>query len=501
MTDRRLYLGLDLGTSSIKAGLFSTDGVLVATSTVEYPLNSPQPDWVECNPQVYWDATLRATKDCLMRANEDGQSVAGLATSCQGETLIVLDADGVAMRPAMVHLDNRAQAEANDLGALLGEDEIYRATGQVACIATWTACKILWLRRHEPRVFQDAARFLLVEDWLLYRLTGRFVGETNLHVTSLLIELKTHAWWDSMLTALDIDADQLPELVEPGTVIGGLTGDAAKELGLPVGLPVIAGAMDQILAAAGAGNIAPGTLTELTGTVLGFASCVREQPAGRHLSLPTCLHVVPDMYCVQPCAQTAGILLQWARDNFYGTEGGVTLSFDSVISEAAGIGPGANGLTVVPHFAGAQYPEFNSRATGAVVGLTLAHGRGHLIRGILEAVAFMLRNAIENMRSGGLDIHEISSLGKSTQSDLWTQIKADVCQLPVQRMECIEPSLLGAAMLVAVGLGDVPDIHAASRLMVRRKGVTLPDPTNAEIYDVAFGRYLSAYERLFGGDR
>jgi xylulokinase len=492
---------MDLGTSAIKIGLFDTRGRCVVSSTTEYSLVTTSPLWVECELETYWRAVVSGMQAIVHGlVGRELPEIAGLAVSCQGETLVALDASGAPIRPAIVWLDNRASAEAAALEARFGLEEIYRRTGQLESLPTWTASKILWLRTHEAGGYERTATFLLLEDWLIYRMCGALVGERSLYVTSLLLDWPHGGWWEPMLAEVGLDRSRLVTLVDPGSIVGRLALSPAAELGLPAGIPIVAGGLDQVLAATGAGNIAPGLLTENTGTVLGLAACLAEMPQDRSLGLPMFLHVIPGLYCAQPCGQTAGLVLRWLRDNFFGDVHATdqsTPSYESVIAEAADIAPGANGVTVIPHLAGAQYPEYNTTATCAVIGLSLSEGRGHVTRAVLEAVAFMLRKAVEAMRAAGLEFGEIASLGNSASSDVWTHIKADVCQLPIRRFECREPSLLGAAMLVAQAVGDFSSLSEACSVMVRSVDVTEPDPVKSQIYEQAFSGYNRVYELLY----
>lgn len=498
----RLYLAIDLGTSAIKIGLFDTRGRCVAASTTEYSLITSSPLWVECNLETYWQAVVSGMQAALRGlVGWKLPEIAGLAVSCQGETLVALDASGLPVRPAIVWLDNRSVVEAAALEARFGLDEIYQRTGQLESLATWTASKILWLRTHEPGGYERTAKFLLLEDWLIYRMCGVFVGERSLYVTSLLLDWRGRGgWWEPMLAEVGVDRSRLVTLVDPGAIVGRLGRDPASELGLPAGIPIVAGGLDQVLGATGAGNISPGFLTENTGTVLGLTTCLAEVPQSRSVGLPMFLHVIPGLYCAQPCGQTAGLVLRWLRDNFFGDVHATdqsTIPYESVTAEATNIPAGANGVTVLPHLAGTQYPEYNPAATCAIVGLSLFEGRGNVTRAVLESVAFMLRKAVEAMRGAGVEFAEIGSLGNSASSDLWTHIKADVCQLPIRRFECREPSLLGAAMLVAQAVGDFSSLPEACSAMVRSIDVTQPDPATRHVYNQAFSSYNLVYELLY----
>lgn len=493
-------LSVDLGTSAVKAGVIDGGGTMLGGGTAEYSLSTPQPDRVECKADVYWASLQRAVGRARERAIGAGvgDDPAAICISSQGETLLCLDAELEPLRPAIVWLDNRAAEEARLLSERFDDQTIYERTGQLEAKATWPATKLLWLARHEPRVFESARWFVLLEDWLIGKLTGQVAAETSLWTTSLLLDIGTGGWWPAMLDHLDLDPSRLPPLAAPSEEVGTLLPAIAERLGLPGGIPVIAGGLDFILAATAAGNVRPGIATELTGTVLASVTCVDEQLTDRSGGVPIYRHVVPGKYCPSPYSQTGGLVLRWLRDNLYGPPGrhSEQVDFEAVVAEAAAIAPGADGVLMLPHLAGAWYPEFDLSAKAAVVGLTLAHGRGHLVRAALESVAYMLRLQLEGLASLGVEIERVISLGPSAESLTWRQIKADVTGEPLERIRCREASLLGAAAVAAVGIGLFDDLEQASAGMGETLDRVEPDPSNAPMYERRFGEYRQLYGLL-----
>jgi xylulokinase len=488
-------LAVDIGTSTVKAACVSQEGRTLGAATVEYAQTILPKGWVECDPETYWQAMVRAVRMARSAAaGEHGRmDIEALTVTSQAETLLCLDGAGLPLRPAIVWLDNRSSAEATELGARLGIRMIHAHTGQMLDLSTSPASKMLWLAHHEPDLFQATATFCLAGDWITRKLTGAMVGDITWYPTSLLLDIRRREWWAPMLDLLGLAPHQLVNLVAPGTVVGNLTRSAAAEVGLDWRVPLVSGAMDTVAGAVGGGNLAPGLLTEATGTCLAPVACFETPPPFLDPGFPVLLHAVPDLYCAVPYGQTAGVVLRWLYDVLRPPIRGAGRGRDyaSLISEAEQAPPGSDGLTFLPHLAGAGFPDWDMSASGTLTGIRLGHGRGHIVRACLEAVAFMLRSSIEGLRDAGAPIESVTSLGPASRSIPWMQIKADVCQLPVSRLEEDEASILGAAMLAAVACGDQPDLPAAASAMTRIAETVQPHPERQEAYEEAYRRYRS----------
>ena len=497
----RLVAGLDVGTTAVKAGVIAEDGRLLSVAAEEYALAHPAPDRAELDAETWWTAARTALRRALAAPGVDPGAVVAIGVSSQGETVVPVDARGRPVGPALVWLDNRAVAEARLIDERIGEGPVYDATGVPTVIATWTACKILWLRRNEPEVFAAARRFLLVEDFVVHRLTGRFVSEGSVACSSLLYDIRDHTWWEPMLDVVGIGAERLPELIRPGGIAGPLTPAAAAELGLRTGVTVVAGGMDQCAGAVGVGNVAPGIVSESTGAALTVQAAVDRHGLDPSRRTPVYVHSVPARYLYCPVCPTGGMALTWFRDRFGGEEvaraaaEGVD-AYDLLTAEAATVAPGAEGLTFLPHLMGAFSPEYEPDARAAVYGLTLRHGKGHMVRAILEGVAFMLRRNLELLDAAGAPATEIRSHGGGSRSSLWNAIKADVCDRPVVTLAGEDAAILGDAMLAGVATGVFRDLDAAVAAAVATRERYVPEPGRRAAYDAAYRRYVAYFDSV-----
>lgn len=498
-----LLLGLDVGTTSVKAGLFDAAGALLAIKGEEYRLEHPTPDRAELDAETYWAATVRAVRAALVAARPaaDPGDVVAIAVSSQGETVVAVDARGRPLAPALIWLDNRAAAEARELGERFGDELVHSRTGIPSVNPTWPATKLLWWRRHQPDVFRSAARFLLVEDLILHRLSGRFVTDGAVQCTSLLYDIVRRDWWGEMLEAVGVEPARLPELVPPGSVVGSLTPEAAAALGLPPSVRVVTGGMDQCAGAVGVGNVDVGVISESTGGALTLQASIERPDGDPTRQTPVYEHSVPGRYLYCPVCQTGGMALTWFRDRFGAEETARAAAsgrsaYDLLTEQAAAVPPGAEGLTMLPHLMGAFSPEYDPEAKGVFYGFTLRHGKPHFVRAVLEAVAFMLRRNLELLASAGATAGEIRSHGGGARSALWNQIKADVCGLPVVTLDGEDAAVRGDAMLAGVATGAFADLAAAGTAMISMRDRYEPDPGVRAPYDEAYGRYMALFDAL-----
>jgi len=485
-------LGIDLGTTAIKAVVFGPKGDIIASAVREHQLFTPQPHVVELEPDTYWDAFCSALRELFGSGKAVPASVRALAISSQGETLIPVDEGGKPLRRAIVWLDDRAGGEAKEIEAKFTARRSYEVTGQPDIVPGWPAPKILWLGKNEPEVFRRTRKFLLLADWFIQRLTGIACTDVSLSSSSLMMDIRKKVWWGEMLAFLGIGPEKLPELRESGVIAGPVTAAAAKETGLAPETTVVTGAMDQVAGMVGAGNIRPGIVSETTGGALALCVTLDEPRTDAVHRLPCQCHAVPGKYLLLPWCQTGGMMLRWFRDAFS------CGSYDDMTAEAARVPPGSGGVVVLPHLAGAGSPEFDPAARGVFSGISLQTGRPHFIRAILESVAFMLKRNLEVLEGMGLAVGEIRSLGGGARSPLWNQIKADVTGKPIVTMKHDEAACLGAAILAGTATGIFPSIETAVETMSTPGKTYAPAPANLQVYGECYAKYIALSGKLKG---
>ena len=459
-------LGADVGTTSLKMVLFDECGNELKSVSKSYTLET-HGDRVELNPEKYWEMFSEGYEEIKKEFKIDALSI---DTQC--ETLIVTDEDGTPLYNAIVWLDNRAVEEAGEIDKKFGVKRVYEVTGQPEITATWPAAKLMWLRKNESEVFGKIKKIFLLEDFLLYRLTGEFVTEKTLQSSSLYLDIANDKWWGEMLDFIGVSENQLPRLMGSGEVVATCDGTV-----------VCTGVMDQVAGSIGAGVVDSSIVSEMTGTTMAIVVPTDKFPEYVEGSKVPC-HVNYDgNYCLLTWTPTAGIALKWFKENFC-----ENLSFRQLDEIAEKVSPGCNGLTFMPYLCGSIIPKYNPDARGAFLGLTMEHGRGHAVRAILESVAFML---LENLEYLGVECEEIRSMGGGAMSPLWCQIKADVTGKRIVTLKNAESACLGSAIIAGVGAGIYESVKSACEKLIATNKVYTPGGMD---YSEAYKRYLEFEE-------
>lgn len=494
-------LGIDAGTTAFKAVLSDSEGNEKAMVSHEYDLEYPHPGWVELDAEKYWENFKSVIRSILSKFNGDPKSIKALAIASQGETMIPVNRRGEPLRKAIVWLDNRAVSEAEDIKTYFGADTAFKVTGQPVIVPTWPAAKILWIKRNEQNIFRNVHKYLFLENYLIYRLTGRFFCEGSLMSSTLMFDIINGTWWTDMLRFIGVDSVNLPEITNSGQIIGEITDQAVRETGLSKETLVVAGALDQAASTIGAGNTGSGIITDSTGSTLAVCVNVPRPVLDPHQRIPCHYHAIKGEYFLLPWCQTAGMVYKWFRNEFVkgklheGNSNDQDL-FGLMDQEAALIPPGSEGLIMLPHLAGAFTPESNPAAKGVFFGITLKTGRAHFQRSILESVAFMLKRNLDLLQELGVEIKEIRSIGGGSKSRLWNSVKADVCQKPVVTVQVSETAGMGAAMLAGCALNIFKNLKEASDKMIHANQRIEPEKVNSEVYSEAYRMYINLYNAL-----
>jgi len=460
------FLALDLGTSYLKAGLFDADGRLRAVARERVASHEPEPGWVEWPAEALWQAVVRQTRAVLAEGGVGAGEVGALSYSSQTNSFVLLDAAGEALTELILWPDARATAEAEELAAFAASQAFVETTGLPFYAPTFVPAKLLWLQRHRPELWRRTARVCLVSDYLAWRLTGRVVTDLGCSGLTGLLDVRAGGWWPPMLERVGLSAAMLPEPRRVGTLVGPLLPGAAAELGLEPATRLVVGTLDHYAGALAAGNTAPGRPSATIGTVLGVVQTAEAVRPGRGAGVCVGAHALPGRYFEMCFCSVSANVLQWFRDTHY-----PDLSFGDLDVMGAGAPPGAAGL--VAHVA-PDTPDGSCSFGGE----RPQHRVGHYVRAIMEAAAWALRERMVALRG---EPAPVACLGGGARSDLWLQIVADVLDRPVERLACEEPTLLGAAMAAAVGVGHLPDWPAAARAW-RRVALTFVPGDDAAWY-------------------
>jgi xylulokinase len=467
-------VGLDVGTTGVKALRLSPEGEVLARAELDYPLSIPQPGWAEQDPENWWRAAEPALAE-VGAADADGIGLTG-----QMHGLVVLDDRERVLRPAILWNDQRTAAECAEIEARLGLHELVRLSGNRA-LPGFTAPKLLWLRRNEPETYARIAHVLLPKDYVRLRLTGGRATDVADASGTLLLDVEERRWSEALLEALEIPADWLPQALESPSV-SGTTRD---------GVPVAAGAGDQAAGALGVGIDGPGPLSVVLGTSgVVFAALPRyaADPDGR---VHAFCHAVPGRWHAMGVMLSAAGSLAWFRKT-----AAPEVPYERLVSEAENWPPGVEGLSFLPYLAGERTPHVDPNARGAFVGLTLRHDRGALVRAVLEGVAFGLRDSLELLRSLGVEGEVARASGGGARSDLWLNIVASVLGVPLERTASEEGAAFGAALLGGVAGGLFDDVHEAVSATVHVTRRIEPVAEWAEEYAATYDRFRSLYPAL-----
>jgi xylulokinase len=487
-------LTFDLGTSACKVCLWDLRGALLRSADAGYPIHHPQPDWAEQDPEDWWRAAVTAARQCL--EGQASRRIAAVGLASQREGVVSLDRDGAALGRCIIWMDRRCRPQTAKLEAEFGSDFLHRHTG-VAPDPNYTACKLLWLRENQPDVLERTVTFLQPRDFLYYRLTGALVTDYTLASRTMMIDLRREAWWPEMFRRLGVRTDQFPPLYRSTDAPHRLTNPAADLLSLPPGIPVSLGGGDRSCEAVGAG-LAGSRASDSTGTA-SQVSMVADRLPGDLGRVPCGIHAVPGHYLFELGASTTASAMRWFRELL----GLPPEAMATLEQEAAQSPPGARNLLMFPFFMGARSTRWNPDARGLLLGLSLGHTRGDIVRALMEGVSYEVGTCLDGLRDIGIVFEELMVIGGGARSDLWAQIKADILGVPVRRPRHTEAASLGAAVLAATAVGLVGDPVATARAWNPPADTFAPHPESTRSYrdrrrlfDDVYTALLPVYPRL-----
>ena len=461
----KFLMGIDIGTTSLKACVFNEKGNLIDSVTRAYTLIT-EGESVEFPAEEYFNLFLSAYNELSNKYKIDA-----FAIDTQGETLIFLDKNGNPLMNAIVWLDNRAEKEAKLIENKFGLKTIYEITGQTEVPAGYPAPKILWLKNNKPELFEKLDKVVLLEDYLLYRLTGEFYCSKSLYSSTLYLDIVKGEYFEEMLSFIGIDKSYLPVLKESG-----------EKVGFYNGATVSVGALDQIAGFIGSGVFEKHKVSEMTGTALAVCSLIDKIPPYNKNNKVSAYYISKDKYCLLMWAPTAGMVLEWVKKTLY--DG---VSFKTIDEEVDKIPVGSEGLIVSPNMRGQIMPKLDTEMKGGVYGIDLKHTKAHFARSVMESIACLLRQFVDIL---GSDITEIVSVGGGAKSSVWLKIKSDITNKKITTLKNNETACLGTAIYAGVGANIFSSVEDAISNLVEIKDEFLPN-VDREDYEKLYEKYLA----------
>jgi xylulokinase len=490
-------LGIDIGTGGTRAVLLDERGSVLSAATADHqPISSPHQGWAEQDPHDWWDAACRAIRQCLERSQTPPGEIAGIGLTGQMHGMVLLSGTGAVLRPSIIWCDQRTEEQCLAITKKVGARRLIKLTANPA-ITGFTLPKIWWVQQHEPEIWARVKMILLPKDYVRFRLTGAYAIDVSDASGTLLFDVANRCWSAPMMEISGLTDESLPPVVESQELAGYISEDGARATGLLPGTPVVAGAGDQAAGAVGMGIVRPGAVSATIGTSgVVFAATAKPllDPKGR---IHTFCHAVPKRWHVMGVTQAAGFSLRWFRDQFGSLgESNVVDPYDRLLQEASEAPAGSEGVLWAPYLMGERTPHLDPHAKAALVGLAANHKRAHVIRAILEGVAFSLRDTLTIFAELKLPVKSIRLGGGGGRGALWRQIQADVYGMPVDSVEAEEGPAYGAAILAGAGVGVWPSVDSACDTIVRVAKHTAPNPESVAVMNQQYSAYRKLYPAL-----
>lgn len=494
----KYVIGIDIGTSGTKTVLFDENGRALRSSTVEYPLYQPKNGYAEQNPADWFNAAAETVKTVISQT--DVNSIVGVGLSGQMHGLVMLDEKNEVIRPSIIWCDQRTAAECKEITEKVGAKKLIEITANPA-LTGFTASKILWVRNNEPENYQKCRHILLPKDYVRFKMTGVYATEVSDASGMQLLDIAKRCWSDEVLKALDIDRALLPEVYESPEITGYISDEFSCLTGLPAGIPVVGGAGDNAAAAVGTGVAEDGkafTTIGTSGVVFAHTSQMKIDPHGR---IHTFCAAVPGCWHVMGVTQGAGLSLKWFRDNFCTSEKETAklMNCDEYYlmdMEAKTVPIGADRLFYLPYLMGERTPHLDPDARGVFFGISAVHTKKHMLRAVMEGVAYSLRDCVEVFREIGIEATDMTACGGGGKSPLWRQMLADLYGCNVKTTVISEGPALGVAILALVGAGVYKSVQEACAEIIRTDISQPPVKENSAQYEKHYALYKKIYPSL-----
>lgn len=490
-----VLIGLDIGTTGCKAALFHQDGTLIGSASREYAVEMPHPQWAEQDPEHVWRLAQETLRQVLVQTGI--RDVAAIGLSVQGEAVAPVDRQGRALRPMMLGMDTRTDAQNAWLRDTFGAEWLFEHTGMPVHTIN-TLPKLLWIKQAEPDLWRSARRFMLYEDFMIRKLTGMVMISACLASRTQLYDLRGSRWSGRILEVLGLDPSRLADARPSGTPAGPMIKALADDLGFARPPLVVTGGHDQACGALGVGLTRPGLANVSTGTAEVMEVSLAEPALNETLhrgNISVYAHVVPGLFVAMTLNHSGGLLLRWFRDTLGREEIAQARrdgsdAYDLILNGAS---PEPTSLLVLPHFAGSGTPTFDTASKGAILGLTFNTTRTDLAKAILEGLTYELRVNFDLLRDGGVTIDELRAIGGGARSALWTQLKADVLGVTVAVPRVTDAACWGAALLAGLGAGCYADLAQAAEAALHFDHRFTPDPARQTLYDQRYALYRQVY--------
>lgn len=491
-------LGIDVGTTAVKSAIFSDDGLLIDQASTEYETYYPYQNAAEQEPDDWWQAVVVTVREILEKTRIQSSAIAAIAVSSQGPTMLAVDKTGRPVYPALIWMDQRADDACAFLREKIGADLIFRTTGN-AINSYYVLPELLWLKQNKPELYAKTYKILQANGYIVLKLTGHYTFDRSQAGLTLLYDICTGQWAENLFASLELPLELFPPISECSTVIGEVTTEAAKETGLQVGTPVIAGMVDATAAALEAGAVSDGTICEMTGTsTVIMAAMTRPITDARLTFFP---HSVQKTFLLIGPMSSTGASLKWFKNQLGLAEQNAAAllgidPYEVMNREVETLAAGPSGIIFLPYLAGERSPIWDNKARGLFFGLSVNTTRAHLIKALFEGTAFGLKHNLDVFTEGGMTVTEIRSVGGGAKSTVWNQIKADITNTPILIPETAIGAPFGDIVLAGYGIGLFPDIFETINQLVKIRETYEPRAQYVQNYQEMFALYKDLYIHL-----